>query len=57
MLGGFSGFDGFGVDPFGGAEALRQSIAEELLAQASPDQTFSVIITLMGEVPGPSPDH
>ena len=56
MLGGFSGFDGFGVDPFGGADALRQAIADELIAQATPEETISVIITLMGEGNGPYPE-
>lgn len=53
MLGGFGSFDGFGVDPFGGADQLRQEIADEILAQAAEDATFSVIITVMNDAPAP----
>lgn len=47
MLGGFGNFEGFDVDPFGGADQLRQEIADEILANAAEDATFSVIITVM----------
>jgi hypothetical protein len=56
----FGGFDGFELDPFGGADALRQEIADEILQAAAAEaggppaeELYSVVITTMGEASAP----